>query len=187
MAGVNMIKRARGKNLYTSDGDVCKIAIFGVNHVYRGEAIIDVENIDKCKQEKWFIKMRNGLPMCVCGHINGERNVRMHHFLFCNPPTGMEYDHINRNPLDNRQSNLRICTDEQNQWNRGLLRRNISGAKGVRRSATKRESWTALIWHNRKPVHIGSYPQKELAIEAYNMKAKELKGEFAYINQTGGA
>ncbi len=181
-----MIKRERGKTIYEIDGSICKIHIYGVHKQYRGTAIIDAENYDKCSKEKWFVKFRKGIPMCVCGHVDGKRNVRMHHFLFGEPPDGMEYDHENRNPLDNRERNARLCTCPQNQWNRGLLRRNTSGFKGVVRSGAKCESWTATIWHKRKPIYLGSFENKIDAAISYNNKALELKQDFAYLNPISG-
>lgn len=49
------------------------------------------------------------------------KTIRMHSVLM-QPPKGLEVDHLNGNPLDNRRSNLRICTHKQNCQNLKLKR-----------------------------------------------------------------
>jgi hypothetical protein len=77
-----------------------------------------------------------------------------------------EIDHINRNPLDNRFSNLRISTRIENNRNIGpkkLYKNNTSGVRGVRwYRFTNR--WAAQ--HRRK--HIGYFKTKEESITAIN-------------------
>lgn len=46
-------------------------------------------------------------------------------------PDGMEIDHINRNKSDYRIVNLRAVTRKVNMENRGLMKNNTSGFKGV--------------------------------------------------------
>jgi len=107
------------------------------------------------------------------------------HRLIINAPKGMHADHINGNTLDNRKENLRLCTCAQNQWNRGPNKNNKSGFKGVStraRFAGKSKPWKAAIMVNRKTIQIGFYATPEEAARAYDIKAKELHGEFAYLN-----
>lgn len=94
-------------------------------------------------------------------------------------PKGKTVDHINGNQLDNRKSNLRICSMHQNDYNKKLYKSNKSGYKGV--YATKK-GWKAIIVHNRKPIKIGVYETKENAALAYNEYALEHFGEFARLN-----
>lgn len=86
-------------------------------------------------------------------------------------------DHKNRNPLDNRISNLREASNGQNMANRGMQKNNRSGFKGV---FWYRQRWQAMISHNRKAIYLGRFPTPELAHAAYCAKAKEIYGEFAY-------
>lgn len=94
-------------------------------------------------------------------------------------PKGMEVDHKNRNPLDNRKENLRICTRLQNEMNKPTRKESASGYKGVR---MVKNSWVARIKIDGKFKHIGCFFSKEEAAKAYNEKAKELYGEFAWLN-----
>lgn len=90
-------------------------------------------------------------------------------------------DHINGNPLDNRRENLRVCTHQQNCFNRGGHSNKKSGLpKGVFK--TKLANWyCAKIMLHGKSIHLGQFYGIEAAKEAYEKKAQELFGEFAKL------
>jgi hypothetical protein len=96
--------------------------------------------------------------------------------LFYGDDPAGDIDHINRDKLDNRISNLRIATDQQNAANRLHHKNNRSGFKGVRYEGL---NYSARIMHQGKAVHIGMFPTPEAAHAAYAAKARELFGEFA--------
>ncbi len=92
-----------------------------------------------------------------------------------------EVDHKNRNRLDNRKSNLRICNRSQNMANKLSLKGSSSKYKGV--VWVKRDKiWRAGIGLNYKIYHIGYFDSEIEAAKAYDKKAKELFGEFACLN-----
>lgn len=86
-------------------------------------------------------------------------------------------DHINRNPLDNRITNLRLCTPVQNSANTRSHRDSVSRFKGVSFD-TKNQSWRARI----VGVQIGQYQTEVEAAWAYNIAAKEWHGQYAVLN-----
>lgn len=91
----------------------------------------------------------------------------------------LQVDHINHIRTDNRIENLRMVTNQQNQMNRIKQVNNTSGYKGITFDK-KRRKWHAQIKHNQKCIHIGYFNDIEEAREAYNKKARELFGEYAY-------
>ena len=92
-------------------------------------------------------------------------------------------DHINHEKLDNRRSNLRICTTSQNCANMNIKRKNrgISGFKGVRYHS-KNKNWNARITIKRKEIHLGCFTDKDVAAKAYDLAAIKYFGEFALTN-----
>jgi len=72
-------------------------------------------------------------------------------------------DHKNHNRKDNRWSNLRAVTHQENQQNISQRSNNKSGANGVRLVDGK---WQAGITVNMKRQHLGCYESKADAIEA---------------------
>ena len=91
-------------------------------------------------------------------------------------------DHINRKKIDNRIINLRMCSNSQNQANCLKRSDNTSGYKGV--SWCKyNNKWNAYIRFNSKRSNLGYFSDKLKAAIAYNEKAVELFGEFAYLNK----
>lgn len=93
-------------------------------------------------------------------------------------------DHINRNPIDDRFVNLRVCEQGNNSKNRRLNSNNSSGFKGV--SLSKAGTWVAQIQVNNVPTVIGYYSSKEEAALAYDKCALFNFGEFASTNKSMG-
>jgi AP2 domain. len=113
--------------------------------------------------------------------LGGRKSISMHRFLLSHLPTkGIEIDHKNRNGLDNQRENLRVATRSLNQMNCGPYKGNKSGYKGV--SWRQKGRVIAQIYINTRRVYLGRFDTPEQAARAYDAKAKELFGEFAYLN-----
>lgn len=149
-------------------------------------AIVDNEDFERVNQFKWcaswskttlsFYAMRTILKS------DGKRITRLMHRYIMNVHQGMETDHKNHNTLDNRKSNLRICTKQQNRANRKNHQKTSSKYKGVY-WCKDRKKWGAQIKLNKKEINLGRFKFEIDAVKAYNEKAKELFGEFAYLNK----
>jgi hypothetical protein len=79
-------------------------------------------------------------------------------------------DHINNIRHDNREHNLRIVTDSQNQQNRRAGKNNVSGHKGVSWDKS-RNKWCAAIYVKSKCKHLGRYKELANAVAAYAQAA----------------
>lgn len=86
-------------------------------------------------------------------------------------------DHINRNPSDNRLSNLREATRSENGFNAKIRSHNTSGFKGVTFNKIKNK-WVAQCSLNKKTIQLGKFKTAELASLAYQAFAKKQHGEF---------
>lgn len=88
------------------------------------------------------------------------------------------YDHIDRNPLNNRKNNFRPATARQNSINRGIRSDNTSGVTGV--SFNKNTGkWISYISIDGERVFLGLFSDKNDAIKARLSAAKEHYKEFA--------
>lgn len=140
-------------------------------------AIIDAADYEWLSQYKWRASHNTGKWYAATTIKN--KNVLMHR-LIMDPPEGMVVDHVNRNGLDNRHGNLRICTPQQNNYNCRRAR-GTSKYKGVSfEKITGR--WRASIVYRGERFNLGAYDSEEEAARAYDHKAIELFGEFAYLN-----
>lgn len=94
-------------------------------------------------------------------------------------PPGYEIDHINRRRAKNRDSNLRLVTRGQNQWNAGMRKDNTSGVKGVHiYHGPRGTTYSANISINGKVKYLGAFPTALEAAKVYQDKALELRGEY---------
>lgn len=138
------------------------------------EAIIDDEDFALVSQYKWYCNEGYAVT-----YHKGKR-VRMHRLLMDAKP-GQQVDHRNRNRLDNRRSNLRICTLADNNRNITLRKDNTSGYKGVSLDKTTGH-WKPLVYVNGKAKTFGQFKNKRHAALAYDLWAVDLHGEFASTN-----
>jgi hypothetical protein len=153
----------------------------------QGQAVmVDDEDFDRLSQHKWFAQFapdRTGGGAFVAvrdAYDHGRKRIYMHREIL-NAPRGITVDHIDRNPLNNQRSNLRLATGTQNSCNRAMTKSNTTGFKGVN-FRKKHASYQAQIAYKGKKIHLGSFASVADAAAAYNKAAAELHGEFAYLN-----
>lgn len=143
-------------------------------------AIVDDQDYALVSQYKWCAKW-NGRHWYSHKSIvkNGRQYTLFMHRFITDAPTGMQVDHVNGDTLDNRRSNLRLCTPSENQQNRGRPISNSSGYKGVRKDGNR---WCAAIMVNGKYFHLGSFAEPVEAAHAYDSAARRHFGEYAKTN-----
>ena len=135
-------------------------------------ALVDDEDYDYIKQRKWSLN-NTGYATSSLGFM---------HRVIIGTPTGMCTDHINHDKLDNRKSNLRICTKSQNQGNLKIItRKKSSKYKGVS-WCKKAQRWMVKINDNGKQRHVGVFKSEIEAAKRYDKEATLVFGEFALIN-----
>jgi hypothetical protein len=83
-------------------------------------------------------------------------------FLYITGGTPFEVDHIDHNPCNNRFTNLRPVSHQQNGCNQRLRKTNTSGFMGVRWD-TPRNKWHASIRANGKKMFLGRFASFEEA------------------------
>ena len=116
---------------------------------------------------------------CYIHHIGQQYYVRVNpkkvhlHRLILQSKKGLVVDHINRNGLDNRRSNLRVVTIQENLRNQ-IRPNNKTGFTGV--AIFKGYGYTAQIKVNYKKIHLGVF---KTAKEAYKARLEAEKKYYA--------
>ena len=136
--------------------------------------LLDAEDVDSVSLYQWSIGIHGYVTSGA-----GRRQILLHR-LVAGVGNGSIVDHINRNKLDNRRSNLRLCTCQQNMFTREQQTNNQSGYKGVCKVRTG--NWQAQINYCGRAVYLGCYEDALSAAAAYDNAAKSLFGEYAFLN-----
>lgn len=142
-------------------------------------ALVDDEDFERLNQFKWFAARNNDKNIFYAGRTINKKNVGMHRFILNVTNKKIKVDHINHNTLDNRKSNLRICTNAENCRNKKPTKGRLL-PKGV--TFIKKNKYKAQICKDGIRYNIGSFWNIKQAALAYNVKAKELFGEYALLN-----
>jgi hypothetical protein len=138
-------------------------------------AIVDEADYVSLSQQLW--RLINPYQGCFYACLDGSRSTTMHRVL----QAGAVIDHKNRDGLDNRRANLRVATTRENAANTKMYKNNTTGYRGVSLDA-KQGRWYVQIKVFGKNTHLGSFKSKDAAALAYNIKALEVFGEFATLN-----
>lgn len=130
-------------------------------------AIVDDEDYERLAQHKWHAHVSKHTVYAIrhAGKKSASlsRDVFMHREIM-RPPSDMDIDHLNYCGIDNRKSNLRICTRRENLRNRRVLK--TSCYKGV--CWHKRtQKWTAQIRVNDRVKYLGVFTDEREAHQAY--------------------
>lgn len=119
----------------------------------------------------WYLFWSNTVKdyyVCATHHydINNKRKsktIYMHRFLK-DCPDDMTVDHLNHNTLDNRQNNLEVKTDLENNRNR-KNKANNNSSTGVRNVTYVKsiKKYVVQFWENNKNHRMGEFDTLEEA------------------------
>lgn len=142
----NRIKIFSNRAMIYLNGNTNKASIVSVN---------DVENLRKYY---WSIGTK--------GYAIAPNHKKMHRIVIGAKKSEI-VDHINHNKLDNRRFNLRITDNSFNIFH--TPRRDDVGLTWDE----KRSRWVAQIGHKGRKIYLGSFKEKQAAIDArYNAEIK---------------
>jgi len=165
-------------NEFVIKNDICRIKLYDREGNKKIETIIDTEDYEKVKGIKWYL----GDGKYVIHSRYKKASLKLHRtILELSENDNSIIDHIDGNPLNNKKSNLRICTSQQNTFNQKKRINNTSGFKGI--FWNKIESkWESRIGVNCKRIFLGHFKNKIDAVKSYNEAASKYHGEFARLN-----
>lgn len=128
------------------------------------EVIVDTDKVEHLKHYSFRL---NGN-----GYIKTKQNIYLHQLIY-GDTNNMEIDHINRNKLDNRLCNLRLCTHKDNCKNR--MKTELQGITKLKRLKSK----PYQVRVNNK--HYGYYSTLEEAIVIRNKLYKDIYKDYSAI------
>lgn len=153
----------------------------GKVHNTGSEFLFDDCDYDVVTEHTWYETNRG----YIMTRLNRKEQIFLHRLLIFGAEGSKEnseymVDHINRNTLDNRRSNLRKVTPQQNAWNSGVRKNSQSKVRGVSYYEPT-QKWRAVISSNGEYIHLGYFDNKSDAEDARKMAEAELYGEYAPI------
>lgn len=146
------------RNDYVVDGNIAYIVLRNSKQEETGRAIIDIDDLERLIQYKWTL----GTWGYAESSINN-KNVLMQRLVLNEFDVVNIVDHINRNTLDNRKSNLRIVDKSLNAVNAGIRSNNTSSVTGVSWNKNT-NSWRAYINYKGKRIELGHRKEFDNAV-----------------------
>ena len=130
---------------------------------------------------RWYAVECNGKFYAQTKEPESNRSVYLHR-LIMEAKRGQQVDHISGDSLDCRRTNMRVCTQLQNNRNVGKTR-GASPFKGVHRRADGK--WQAKIKVDKRTIHLGYFSDPEDAARAYDDASSHHHGEHGRRNFGG--
>ncbi len=158
----------------SSEGDMTK-EIYLSNG---GVVLVDDDDYDQLSQRKWR-RSNNGYAYREVS-IKGKRvSIYLHKEIM---PTdrGWQVDHIDRDRMNCRKSNLRYCTPSQNGYN--APKRNSPTSSIYKGVSWNGKKWEVLIQANGQRIYVGRFDDEIEAARARDVASIKYHGEFAVLN-----
>lgn len=138
---------------------------------------LDTRSWQRFKNTAIYISVQRTRPYAML-YIEGK--LQYLHRVLLNQFSELHVDHYNRNTLDCRVDNLRVCTQAENNQNSSLRKDNISGVRGVCWD-TGTGMWLAQAQVNKQKHFLGRHTTldaAELAVIAFR------KAYMPFSNET---
>lgn len=163
-------------NEISVEGSIATMSLYNKKGSKIAETIFDSKYVDKIKEYKWYLRIhkKNNLKY-VMGTI-GNKKIFLHRFIL-NTPSNKVVDHINGNTLDNRESNIRICTQANNSKNR-IYKTSKGKVPGIYQQYGENGNYSVRITVNYKNIHIGTFKTYEEAVKARLEAEEKYFGEY---------
>lgn len=155
-------------------------------------AVVDADLFESLSKFCWHaVKGKNSTKPYVARSFKGPAGEQcssyLHHQVWelsgRERESGLQIDHRNGDSFDNRISNLRQCTREQNQQNRKPNERGACPYKGVRVEWRRSpRPFRAVITVSKQRRSLGYFDNPIQAALAYDQAARADFGEFARPN-----
>lgn len=156
---------------------------YGIGYTNKEEIFyFDLEDYEKIKDICWHKNDRG----YIVGHdVDNKKEVKLHQLVVGEyDKNSLIIDHINSDHKeDNRKSNLRITSQQNNTFNRKRPSNNTSGKTGVSYN-NKYNKWVAYIKCDGKSHYLGCFENKDDAIKARIKAEQKYFGEYQYIGET---
>ncbi len=143
--------------------------IYIIDNDYQIE--IDKEDLEKISKYRWRIDQATGY---VYSDFLGKK-IYLHRFIMNvhNSKDGKVIDHKNRNKLDNRRANLRICTHAQNLRNLSICSNSNTGYRNIYRKGKK---FCLMSNYQGHVTYFGTYSSIQEALNAKIQLWRDLWG-----------
>jgi len=149
----------------SADGLTASIPLQARDGSLRAYALIDSADAAWATQWQWSLHSAGYAQRAE--RRGGRQTLLLLHreLLGLVPGDGIEVDHEDRNRLNNRRCNLRICTGATNRQNLPAHARGSSSGRGVYWDK-RRCAWIASLTINGTKRHVGQFKDESDAIEA---------------------
>lgn len=157
------------------DKNTIEFDVYDTNSNVNGHFIIDAKDLPIVRYHKWRKDSHDRIITGNCTKTNPRRELsRM--LLKITDPT-IKVDHKDCDSFNNKRNNLRICTQQENAYNKSFMSNNKSGIIGVVWDK-HRERWAPEIRYEKQRCHLGRYGKFEEAVYARYIAGKSLFQDF---------
>lgn len=164
------------KNNYTISED----GTYAIVELTQGQVtLVDIDDLPLIADYRWHAdwnSSKNAYYATASVNVSykKQKTIRLNRLLM-NCPEHFVVDHIDGNPLNNRRSNLRICTYSQNCNNKGKYKTNTTGHKGL---VKVKNTYEVYISVNGKSTYVGCSGDYNKAVKMHEEESRKIHGEF---------